>query len=337
MSTSDNQGIDRHLSLSVVIPIYNEDATLPQLYRRLMSGLTECRQDLVYEILFINDGSTDGSMETLLNLRRTNPWVKIVELSRNFGHQMALSAGIDHASADAVILMDGDLQDPPELIPDLVDKWMEGFDVVYAIRTNRKEGVFKRAAFSAFYRLMQGLSTIPMPLDAGIFSLMNRNVVDVLKAIPERNRYLTGLRAWAGFRHTGVPCERGERFAGRPRQTLPRLLKLALDGIFSFSYLPLRAATLIGVTVSLLAFVIGLYALYARLFTTRAISGWASILVATTFLSGLVLLMLGIVGEYLARIYDEVKARPRYVVSREVGFHTEDQALLFGEPVKHQR
>jgi dolichol-phosphate mannosyltransferase len=291
-----------------------------------MTALLEFGSHLGYEILFVNDGSTDGSGGALLDFHQADLRVKVIELSRNFGHQMALSAGIDHASGDAVILMDGDLQDPPEMIPRLVEKWAQGFDVVYAVRIKRKEGFLKRMTFSAFYRLLQALSTTQMPLDAGIFSLMDRKVVDVLKAMPERNRYLTGLRAWTGFRHAGIPCERGERFAGQPRQTLSRLLKLALDGIFSFSYLPLRAATVIGVAVSLLAFLTGLYALYAKLFTTKAISGWASMLVATTLLGGLILLMLGLIGEYLARIYDEVKARPAYVIARKVGFQSRSES-----------
>lgn len=308
------------LHLSIVIPIYNEEETLPELYRRLKHVLAGYEDSLTFEILFVNDGSTDRSMEIVLNLYGSDPRLKVIELSRNFGPHMAVSAGMDYAGGDAVILMDGDLQDPPEAIPQLVNKWREGYDVVYAVRAKRKENLFKRMAFVAFYRVLNWLSFTPMPVDTGIFSLMGRKVVDVLKAMPERNRYLGGLRAWAGFRQTGVLCERGARYAGKPRQRLPQLLRLAMDALVSFSYLPLRSAAVVGAAVSCLSFIAALYALYAKLFTSKAILGWTSILVATTFLGGLILLMLGVIGEYIARIYDEVKARPRYVVARKVGF-----------------
>jgi dolichol-phosphate mannosyltransferase len=305
--------------LSIVIPVYNEERTLSELYRRLTDALRECRQIADYEVLFINDGSTDRSRTMLIAMHATDPRIKLVTLSRNFGHQMALSAGIDHASGDVIVLMDGDLQDPPELIPTFVAEWRRGVDVVYAIRASRRETWLKRIAFAMFYRVLGHLSGTPMPLDAGIFSLMDRRVAEVLRSLPERNRYLSGLRAWAGFRQKGVPCDRDRRFADQPRQRLPRLFNLAWDALFSFSYVPLRAATVTGAMVSAGSFLVGTYALYQKLFTTNAILGWASLLVATTFLCGLILLMLGILGEYLARIYDEVKGRPRYVVADSVG------------------
>jgi glycosyltransferase involved in cell wall biosynthesis len=326
-STPDPEGRTTVSFLSVVIPVYNEEATLPELYRRLTEVLSGRQGGLGYEIVLVNDGSTDRSMALLLEFHSRDARVKVLELSRNFGHPMALSAGIDHASGDPVILMDGDLQDPPEFIPQMLDKWMEGFEVVNAIRMKRKEGIVKRIAFFAFYRILNQLSTTPMPLDVGIFSLMDRKVVTVLRSMPERNRYLSGLRAWAGFRQVGVECERAERFYSIPRQTIGRLSKLALDALFSFSDVPLKVASFVGLIVSLLAFLVGLYALYAKLFTSKAIPGWTSVLVATTFLGGLILVTLGVIGEYLFRVYDEVKQRPRYVVARKVGLDQEGATL----------
>lgn len=312
-----------NLLVSVVIPIYNEEETLPELYRRLSGALVG--SEIGYEIIFVSDGSTDRSAEIIKGIGDSDPGVKMVELSRNFGHQTAITAGMDHASGDAVVLMDGDLQDPPEMLPEFLKKWEDGYDVVYAVRTKRKENLLKRLAFDAFYRALNRLSSIRMPLDAGIFSLMDRKVVDVLRAMPERNRYISGLRTWAGFRQTGVPCERGSRHSGPPKQTLMRLLGLAADGIFSFSYLPLRMSTFAGAFIALISFVGGLAAIYLRLSGSLIVPmGWASTMVVLTFLSGLILLMLGMVGEYIARIYNEIKARPQYVVRRKVGFKADE-------------
>jgi dolichol-phosphate mannosyltransferase len=305
--------------LSVVIPVFNEGAMLTVLYQRLAATLNRCVEHGDWDVVFVNDGSTDRTGEVLSDLRRQDPRVKIVTLSRNFGQQMAVSAGIDFAAGDAVVLMDADLQDPPEVIPDLLDAWKKGVHVVYAVRQGRKEGLLKRMAFVTFYRVLQLFAGISIPLDAGMFSLMDRRVVEVLRSMPERNRYLSGLRAWTGFTQIGIPCERGAR-DDAPRQSVGRLFKIAMDAVFSFSYVPMRVATLLGLLVSAVSFVVGLFALEQRLFTANAIPGWASNLVATTFLNGLTLLMLGFVGEYLARIYDEVKGRPRYVVAFTAGF-----------------
>jgi dolichol-phosphate mannosyltransferase len=215
--------------------------------------------------------------------------------------------------------MDGDLQDPPDFVPQLLAAWVAGADVAYALRRKRKEGILKRAAFSSFYRILRQLADTPVPLDAGVFSIVDVRVADALRAMPERRRYLTGLRAWVGFRQVGIPCERGRRYSGDPRQSLGRLMHLALDGLFSFSYVPLRLATLIGLVVSVASFAAGMNSLYQKLFTDRAILGWASILTATTFLGGLNLIVLGIIGEYIGRIYDEAKQRPRYLIRRTLG------------------
>ena len=309
-----------HPYLSVVIPVYDEQKALPELYHRLIAAL-DSSEISGYEIIFVNDGSADSSMEIILRLRRSDERVKAIELSRNFGHQTALTAGIDNACGDAVILMDADLQDSPEIIPELVRKWREGYEVVYVIRTRRRENWAKQLAFKFFYRLLRRLSSIKMPPDAGIFSLISREVADVLKAMPERNRYISGLRWWAGFKQVGVFCQRNRRFADKPRQTIKRLITLALDAIFSFSYFPLRLSTFVGVFVAFFSFAAGLVAVYLRLSKILIIPlGWTSTIVVISFLSGVILLMLGIVGEYIARIYDEIKGRPQYIVRQKIGF-----------------
>lgn len=304
--------------ISIVIPIFNESETIPELHRRLTAALHEVREP--YEILYVDDGSRDGSSQTLKGISSTDPCVKVIELARNFGHQVAISAGMDFARGDAIVLMDGDLQDPPELLPELVARWKEGFEVVYTVKRTRKEGALKRYAFHSFYRLMQRFSSIPIPMEAGNFSLMDRKVVSVLLAMPERNRYIAGMRAWAGFKQTGVEFDRAARFSGKPQMTLTRLLNLGLDGIFSFSNAPLRLATYVGVVSAFLSFVGMILVLYAKLFTSRATPGWASPVFSILFIGSLILLTLGIIGEYLGRIYDEVKHRPLYVIKEKTGF-----------------
>jgi glycosyltransferase involved in cell wall biosynthesis len=235
-------------ALSVVIPIFNEQGCLRELYSRLVGVLQQGGAS--YEIIFVDDGSRDSSPELLKEFAGADFNVKVLRLSRNFGHQAAITAGLEHARGGAVVLMDGDLQDPPEVIPQFVEKWREGWDVVYAIKTRRKENAVKRFAFWLFYRLLGYMSDVTLPLDAGIFSLMDRRVVDWLKALPERNRYLAGLRVWVGFRQTGIEFERASRYDDRPRQTLGRLMKLALDGIFSFSQFPIHIISWLGALLS---------------------------------------------------------------------------------------
>ena len=304
--------------LSVVVPIKDEIETLPELHRRLSDVLTGELSDS--EIVFVDDGSGDGSARWIAERHADDLRVKLVRLSRNFGHQAAVTAGLAHARGRAVVLMDGDLQDPPELIPALIDRWREGNEIVHTVKTRRQESWARRLAFRAFYRMIRSLSSeTDLPLQAGLFSLLDRRVVDELERMPERNRYLAGLRAWVGFRQTAVEYERDARWSGAPRVSVARLFRLAFDGIFSFSNLPLRLATLLGLVVSLAAFLLMATILYLRLFTDRAILGWASLMTSILFLGGVILVTIGIIGEYTGRIYDEVKRRPLYVVAERVG------------------
>jgi len=311
--------------LSVVIPVFNEAGTISELYRRLSGQLDEITPG--YEILFVDDGSTDASLPLLFQLHDRDPRVKIVSFTRNFGHQAALTAGLEHASGRAVVCMDGDLQDPPEVIGTLVEKWRDGFEVVYAIRRKRKEPVFKRAAYRAFYSVQARLANIPMPMDSGDFALLDQRVVDLLNRLPERNRFLRGLRAWVGLRQTGVEYERAGRFAGRPKYTLTRLARLALDGLFSFSGFPLRLVSVVGVVTSVLSAIGIAVVLYFRIFTDRAIPGWAATVIPVLLLGSVQLLALGILGEYVIRIFEEVKRRPVYLVDRKIGFDVDSTAV----------
>jgi dolichol-phosphate mannosyltransferase len=304
------------LLLSVVVPIYNEQATLAELFRRLTHVLSRDLAELAYEIVFVNDGSTDASFQILIKLHAEDPAVKVVNLSRNFGHQAAITAGLDYAKGDVVICMDGDVQDPPEVIPTLVARWRDGNDVVYAVRKSRQEGFIKRGCYAAFYRLLHSLSMISIPLDAGDFALMDRRVVDCLKALPERSRFIRGLRTWVGFRQIGMEYEREKRFAGMPKYTWPKLVNLAVNGLLSFSAIPLRMATAFGFVISFCSLLGIIVALYLKLFTDLAIPGWTATVIPILVLGGIQLLSIGILGEYIAQIFDEVKQRPLYVVDR---------------------
>ncbi|MEK7671251.1 MAG: glycosyltransferase family 2 protein [Bacteroidota bacterium] len=303
---------------SIIIPIYNEELTLPELRSRLIEATVSL--DEPFEVILIDDGSKDRSFELMRQIREEDERFKIIRLSRNFGHQIAISAGMDFAKGDAIIVMDGDLQDPPELLPQMIAKWKEGYQVVYTVKTSRKENNLKRLAFKSFYRILHALSSIQIPMDAGNFSLMDRKVVEVMKHIPERHRYISGLRAWVGFKQTGIEYDRGARFAGEPQMSTGRLFSLALDGIFSFSNIPLRVAAYVGFIAASISFAGGLFVIYEKLFTNKAILGWASTIVTITFLGGLTLMTLGVIGEYLGRIYDEVKQRPLYIISEGIGF-----------------
>jgi dolichol-phosphate mannosyltransferase len=303
---------------SIIIPLYNEEKTIPELVTRL-AAVTDGMSD-PWELILVDDGSTDGSFTAMCALHRNDPRIKVVRLSRNFGHQIAISAALDLAQGDAVILMDGDLQDPPELLPQLLKLWKDGYHVVYTVKTSRKENWLKRLAFKSFYRVLSAMSSIKIPMDAGNFSLMDRRVVEVLRTMPERNRYISGLRAWAGFQQTAVYYDRGPRFAGKPQMSLGRLFHLALDGIFSFSNAPLRAAIYFGMAAAMVSFAGGLYVVYEKLFTNLAILGWASTIVSILFVGGMILMTLGVIGEYISRIYEEVKKRPLYVIRDKIGF-----------------
>ncbi|MER3523685.1 MAG: glycosyltransferase [Ignavibacteria bacterium] len=311
---------------SIIIPIYNEEQTLRVLHDRLVEALRPLGED--YEVILVDDGSKDGSYELMKLIHAHDARFKGLRLSRNFGHQIAISAGLDFARGDAVILMDGDLQDPPELLPQMIAKWKEGYQVVYTVKTSRKESRLKRFAFKMFYRILHALSSVQIPMDAGNFSLMDRRVVEILRRIPERHRYISGLRAWIGFRQIGIEYDRGLRYAGKPQMSIGKLVQLALDGIFSFSHAPLRVASYVGFLSALVAFAGGLYVIYEKLFTDKAILGWASTISTIAFLGGLILMTLGIIGEYIGRIYDEVKQRPLYIVSEGIGFEQEPSRSL---------
>lgn len=307
---------------SVVVPIYNEAEVLPTLYQRLTAVMVEMGRP--YEIIFVNDGSTDDSAALLRDLRAGDSRVKLVSLSRNFGHQIAITAGLDYSSGNPVIVMDGDLQDPPEVIPELVAQWEAGYEIVFAVRASRNgERLFKRATAAAYYRILRRLTTTQIPVDAGDFRLMSRMAVDALKPIRERNRFVRGLVGWIGFRYTSITYVRDSRYAGTTKYPLTRMLKFALNGIFSFSFLPLQLATYLGLAVSFVSFAYIAYAVWLKLFTTRVVQGWASVIVAVLFMGGVQLVSLGIIGEYIGRIYEEVKQRPLYLVDAALGF---DQA-----------
>jgi polyisoprenyl-phosphate glycosyltransferase len=305
------------MKYSVIIPIYNEDQIIPELYRRMKTVIDSINGEA--EVIFVDDNSSDNSFALIESINKSDNRFKLIRLARNFGHQVAITAGMEFSSGNAVVLMDGDLQDPPELLPSLIKKWEEGFQVVYTIKKSRKENVLKRFAFASFYKMMHTFSSISIPMEAGNFSLMDRRVVDVIRSMPERNRYISGMRAWAGFKQTGVEFDREARFAGKPKMSFRKLVDLALDGLISFSNAPLRLAIYVGLAVALLSFLGGLFVIYEKLFTDKAILGWTSTIVAITFIGSMVLLTLGVIGEYIGRIYDEVKHRPIYVIKDKVG------------------
>jgi dolichol-phosphate mannosyltransferase len=300
--------------VSVAIPIYHEEAVVPELVRRT-SAVLDSLPGGPHEIVFVDDGSSDGTLGMLEAAAERDPRIVVVELSRNFGHQTALAAALDQVSGDVVILMDGDLQDPPEAIPTLVDHYRQGYDVVYAQRVNRKEPWWLRMCYYVFYRLLAALSSIELPLDSGDFGLMSRRVVDEIRAMPEHHRYLRGLRTWVGFRQIGIPVERAARHAGRTKYSPLKLLKLASDGIFAFSIVPLRAAAILGAIAITCSLLFALYSLYAK-FWLHVPQGFTALIFVITFLSGMNLFFLGIIGEYVGRVYEEAKARPHYVVRR---------------------
>jgi dolichol-phosphate mannosyltransferase len=304
--------------LSLAVPLHNEESVLPELLRRLPSVLDSLPGG-PHEIVFVDDGSSDRTFEMLKEAALLDPRILVLSLSRNFGHQTAITAALDHVTGDAVVVMDGDLQDVPEVIPQFVQKFQEGFDVVYAKRVRRKEPWPLRLCYFVFYRMMATLSDIRLPLDSGDFGLMSRRVISQLRQMPEHHRYLRGLRSWVGFRQAGIAVERAERHSGKSKYSLMRLIKLAFDGIFAFSIVPIRAAAVVGALVILLSFLYVLFALYAKIFLHESPQGFTALIVAVTFLSGIVLFFLGVIGEYVGRIYEETKARPHYIIGRTAG------------------
>jgi dolichol-phosphate mannosyltransferase len=304
---------------SVVIPIYNEQENLPELERRLSQVLGKLEEP--YEVIFVNDGSRDGSIEILKDFTGKDSRLKVIDLSRNFGHQAAFYAGMRRASGEAVILMDGDLQDPPEILPQLIQRWHQGYDVVYAVRQKRQEGLVKRALYAAYYRLLRRIAYVDIPLDAGDFALMSRRVILLLCDLPERNKFLRGLRSWVGFRQTYIVYDRDARYAGKTKYTPAKLWKLALDGLISYSYIPLRISYMFGFVVSLCSFLLAAFYFIQKLLLKHHIpQGFTTLAILILFLGGVQLISIGVLGEYLGRIYDEVKHRPEYIERHTIGF-----------------
>lgn len=306
--------------ISIVIPCYNEEESIAETYRRLGS-LAENRPDDRFEFVYVDDGSRDRTLELLRNFAILDDRVRVVSFARNFGHQLAVTAGIDHASGDAVVLIDADLQDPPEVVEEMIDRWKEGYEVVYGVRTDRPgESRFKLLTAHAFYRILNWLSDTPIPLDTGDFRLMDRAVADVLRNMPERDRFIRGLVSWIGFKQLALPYRRAERFAGSTKYPLRKMIRFASDGMISFSVKPLKLAIMVGVSSAALACASILWVLAARLMTSSwVVPGWTATIIAILFLGGMQLLCTGILGEYIGRIYMQSKGRPLYIVSEVIG------------------
>jgi glycosyltransferase involved in cell wall biosynthesis len=300
--------------LSVIVPVYNEQEAVPEFQRRLKVVLDDLRRSS--EVVYVDDGSTDGTLALLRDLRKGDPRVAVLSLSRNFGKEIALTAGIDHARGDAVIVIDADLQDPPELIPELIQEWQRGFDVVYATRASRRgESLIRRATAYVFYRVIQRVSRVRIPEDTGDFRLLSRRAVEALRRIREQHRFMKGLFAWIGYPQTAVPYRRDPRIAGRTKWSLWQLWNFALEGITSFTTLPLKVATYFGLTIALAAFCYAVLIVLKTLLRGDPVPGYPSLMVVLLFLGGIQLMFIGIVGEYLGRIFDETKARPLYFVA----------------------
>jgi len=306
-------------TLSVVVPVHDEQESLEELARRLTASL-DALPELDAEVILVDDGSRDASYPMMVALGARDSRIKVVQLSRNFGHQVALTAGVELASGDAVVVMDGDLQHPPELIAEFVRLWREGNDVVYGVMQERPEGWFKRTSARAFYGLLRRLTKVDMPAAAGDFRLVDRVAVDAFVSMRERDRYVRGMFAWLGFRQAGVDYVPPPRYAGRSKYTVRRMARLAFDAIFSFSIYPLRIALAFGLVVSVISFVVGVVSGISKYVGIYTVPGWATIVVVTTFIGGIQLVVLGVIGEYIGRIYEEVKRRPLYVVRRTHGF-----------------
>ncbi|WP_435009374.1 glycosyltransferase family 2 protein [Tundrisphaera lichenicola] len=304
--------VDSIPDLSVVVPLFDEERVVGPLHRRLVATLST--MGISHELVFVDDGSRDSTPWLLDEIQAGDSRVSVIHLSRNFGHQAAVTAGLDHARGRAVVVMDGDLQDPPEVIPRLVDRWSEGADVVYAVRRNRKEGPAKRLGYFAFYRMLNAISDLEIPLDSGDFCLMDRKVVDAINALPERARFVRGLRTFVGFRQVGVEYDREAREAGRPKYTFRALIGLAADGLVSFSGYPLRLLTYGGVATAMLAALLTGWVFVDAFANQTAPRGWASVIVAVLFMGSMQMIGLGIVGEYVRLIFLESKRRPTYIV-----------------------
>ncbi len=307
---------------SVVVPVYNEELVVIESYKRLKAVMDTTGEG--YELIFVNDGSRDKTEEIIGGLCDQDSRVKLISFSRNFGHQTAITAGMDLSCGQAVVVIDADLQDPPEVILEMIEKWKEGYDVVYGQRISREgETAFKKLTAKLFYRLLKSMTNVDIPVDTGDFRLIDRKVCDVLSSLTEKNRYVRGLVSWVGFRQTAVRFHRQERFAGETKYPFRKMLKFAIDGITTFSYKPLRLATYLGFIVSFFSFIYLMVVIWLKLFAHQTVSGWASTLSISLIFNGVVLMMLGIIGEYIGRIYDESKNRPLYVIREKKGFTDE--------------
>ena len=307
---------------SIVIPLYNEEEVVEECIKRVGGVCRTLGGD--YEVIFVNDGSEDKTVELTLAACEANPKIKLLSFSRNFGHQIAITAGMDHAKGDAVIVMDADLQDPPEVIPKLISKYNEGYDVVYAVRSERKgETIFKKWTSKAFYRFLRFMCNIDIPVDTGDFRLISRKVCDVMKSLTERNRYVRGLISWVGFKQAAVEYVREERFAGETKYPLRKMLKLSMDGITSFSTKPLTLSKNLGYVTAVAGFIYMIVVILNKFAFGKTVAGWASLAVLILLIGGIQLIMLGIVGEYIARIFDESKNRPLYIIEDKYNFDGE--------------
>lgn len=322
--------------LSVVIPCFNEQEVIGETMKRLKAFCSEL-SNLDVELIFVDDGSRDQTRAILKSYAAEDERIRLISFARNFGHQIAVTAGIDAASGDAVVLIDADLQDPPEVVHEMIAKWREGYDVVYGTRTERPgESAFKLATARWFYRFLNLLSDVPIPLDTGDFRLMSRPVVNALRAMPECDRFVRGMVSWVGFKQIALPYKRAERFAGESKYPLRKMLRFAIDGILSFSTKPLQMAVGLGMLCASLALAGILYAVILRLFTNIWVEGWTALMIAVLFLGGVQLICVGILGEYIGRIYKEVKNRPLYVVQEYLGFKNTDRKTFRSQVVNRK-
>ncbi len=312
--------------LSIIIPIYNEAAVIDELKRRLGQAMaTLGSQVKSWEVLFIDDGSKDESLAMLRQLAAEEPRYKVIAFARNFGHQMAITAGIDLAEGDAVVIMDADLQDPPEVVVEMIARWREGFDVVYGVRRSRAgESLFKKATAALFYRVLNAMLGVKIPVDAGDFRLISRPVVLTLRALRERHRFVRGMVAWIGFKQSALYYDREARFAGETKYPLSKMVRFAIDAITSFSILPLRLASWLGAGVAMVAIVYALYVVYVKVFQGGLVQGWTTLMIAVALGTSAQLFMIGILGEYVGRIYEEIKRRPLYITAEKLNFSTDD-------------
>lgn len=310
---------NKEIQYSIIVPSYNEEAVIDVTYNRLKKVMDSTNES--YEIIFVNDGSRDQTASILKSICSKDSSIKLISFSRNFGHQIAITAGMENSGGKAVVVIDADLQDPPEVILEMIEKWKQGYEVVYGKRLKRNgESFFKKMTAKLYYRTLKSMTEVDMPLDTGDFRLIDRKVCDALCSVPEHNRYVRGLVSWLGFRQTAVEFVREERFAGETKYPFKKMIKLASDGITSFSYKPLKIAIFLGVVISGASFIILVASLLGKLFVNASISSFSLIVMLSLLLNGLMFVILGIIGEYIGRIYDEAKGRPLYIISERNGF-----------------